>query len=444
MRIITDLHIHSKYSRAVSQQMNLKNISLWAAKKGIDLVATGDWTHPLWLREIKNELKEVQEGIFALKNPLPEQQRDVFFVLSVEISNIYKQGDKVRRIHTLVLMPSISSAEKFVKKLQTKGVNVLSDGRPIMGLSLKEVAELVFTTDEKAMIIPAHIWTPWFSLFGSNSGFDSIKEAFGPFEKQIFAIETGLSSDPIMNWQVEEVTKRTIVSFSDAHSLPKLGREATVFSLSNNKKEFSYTDLKKALQNKPSKLQLIYTIEFFPEEGKYHWSGHRNCNVKLSPDEIEKKGKICPVCGKPLTIGVSDRVRQLSFKKITKDDLILKQNSKGVTFVIDKEKRHKPFVSLVPLLEILEETEGSPAKAKRKYEELVTNFAPEFGILLDKPLEEIALAGGSRLAKAIEKLRKREVYLEPGYDGVFGKVKVFADEQKVSDEIIQKSQLQLF
>ncbi len=445
MRLIADLQIHSKYSRAVSQQMNLPNISLWAAKKGIDLVATGDWTHPLWFREIKSTLKEVFPGVFKVKDPLPSQKREVYFILSTEISSIYKQGDKVRRIHNLVFMSSLQAAEKFIKLLQKRGCNLMADGRPVVGLSSIEIAELAFEADSKALVIPAHIWTPWFSLFGSNSGFDSIEEAFGPYADKIYAVETGLSSDPIMNWQIKELDNRTILSFSDAHSLPKLGREATVFTLKGDKKEFSYNDLYSAIKGeKGARMEVAYTIEFFPEEGKYHWSGHRNCNVKFSPDEIEKQGKTCPVCGRPLTIGVSDRVRQLSARKITEDDLIYKQNSKGVTFVIDKEKKRKPFVSLVPLLEILEEVEGSPVKAKRKYEELTESFGTEFEILLDKSLEEIALAGGTKLSQAIKRVRERKVYLDPGYDGVFGKVNVFEEKEEKKDEWVQKSQLQLF
>ncbi len=443
-RIIADLQIHSKYSRAVSQKMELPYISLWAAKKGIDLVATGDWTHPLWFREIVKNLKEVAPGIFEVKNPLPTQRRKARFILSTEISSIYKQGDRVRRIHNLIFSPSIETAEKVIKELKRRGCNLMSDGRPIVGLSSIEIAEIVFSIDEHALIIPAHIWTPWFSLFGSNSGFDSIKEAFGPFADKIYAIETGLSSDPIMNWQIKELDNRTILSFSDAHSLPKLGREATVFFLKNGK-DFSFFDLEKAIKGeKGARLEVAYTIEFFPEEGKYHWSGHRNCGVKFSPDEVEKNGKTCPVCKKPLTIGVSDRVRQLSSRVFGEGDVIFKQNKNGVTFVIDKEKKRKPFVSLIPLIEILEEIEGSPAKAKKKYEELV-DYAPEFEILLDKQIDEIAIVGGKKLAEAIKRVRERRVSLDPGYDGVFGKIKVFYEGEggEVNNEE-QKSQLQLF
>lgn len=444
-RIIADLQIHSKYSRAVSQQMNLKNISLWADKKGIKLVATGDWTHPLWFREITKELKEAEPGIFKLKDPLPQQKGEVFFLLSTEISSIYKQGDKVRRIHNLIFMPSISSAEKFVKKLQQKGCNLMADGRPVIGLSSIEIAELAFETDPHALVIPAHIWTPWFSLFGSNSGFDSIQEAFGPYADKIYAIETGLSSDPIMNWQIEELDNRTILSFSDAHSLPKLGREATVFGL-EGKKSFTYFDLEKAIKGEEGSLKILYTIEFFPEEGKYHYSGHRKCGIKLSPDEVEKIKGICPVCNTPLTIGVSDRVRQLSKRKITEKDLIFKKNSKGVVFVIDKEKKRKPFVSLVPLVEILEQVEGSPIKAKRKYEEIVEKIGREFEILLDKDIDEIAVIAGKKVAQAIKNVRERKVKVDPGYDGVFGFVKVTIEEENEEgyENEIQKSQLQLF
>ncbi len=445
MRVIADLQIHSKYSRAVSQKMDLFHIAEWAEKKGIDLVATGDWTHPLWFKHILANLEEVDDGVFRLSKKVIKSKgqrygRETRFILSTEISSIYKQGDSVRRIHTLVFSPSLKTAEKIIDHLRRRGCNLLSDGRPIVGLSVIQIAELVLGIDPNVLIIPAHIWTPWFSLFGSRSGFDSIKEAFGEYEKYIYAVETGLSSDPIMNWQIKELKKRRILSFSDAHSGVKLGREASVFY--TKKTRFSYKDLYGAIKGDRSDMSLRFTIEFFPEEGKYHLSGHRDCKVRLTPEEVKEKGKICPVCRKNLTIGVKDRVVELSYKTYSKDELDFKENSKGVVFVRDKKGEHLPFVSLVPLLEIIEQIEGSKTKAFRRYNQLLESFAPEFEILLDKDLEEIEIQAGPDLAKAIGNLRKRRVDIDPGYDGVFGTIKVvFNNEQKQEGK---KSQLGLF
>ena len=445
MPIIADLHLHSKYSRAVSQKMDLKEIAFWARKKGIDLVATADWTHPLWFREIQENLTEKSPGIFSLKDGrFPE----VSFILSTETSLIYSQDGRTRRIHNLILSPSLRTAEKVIKKLQDEAVNLLADGRPTIGISAKDLLELLLSIDENIFLIPCHIWTPWFSLYGSKSGFDSIKEAFGDLEKYIFAVETGLSSDPIMNWQIEELENRAIVSFSDAHSGQKLGREATVFIKNSNhlSDDFSYLDIINALkQKKGSNLKIGYTIEFFPEEGKYHWSGHRLCGVRYSPKEILKKGEICPVCKKPLTIGVENRVLQLAKKILKKEELTLAKNKFDVTFVYDKEKKKTPFVSLVPLLEILEEIYQSPKKAEDEYQRLTESLGKEFEILFRRSYEEIEKVGGKKLKEAIEIVRGRKVYVDPGYDGVFGMVKIF--KQKEENELSkkeEKKQLNLF
>lgn len=451
MPIIADLHLHSKYSRAVSQKMDLLEIAVWSAKKGIDLVTTGDWTHPLWFREIESKLEEIQPGIFSLKkevvknNPLLTK---IKFILSTEISSIYTQGGKQRRIHNLVLSPSINIAKKVITELQKRGVNLLSDGRPIIGLSSKEFLELLLTIDKNILLIPCHVWTPWFSLYGSKSGFDSIEECFGEYSKYIYAVETGLSSDPKMNWQIKELETRSIVSFSDAHSGQKLGREATVF-IKNSKFQtpnsklifnFSYFDIIEAIkQNPKSKLKIAYTIEFFPEEGKYHWSGHRLCNIRYRPKEIKEKGIICPVCHRPLTVGVENRVIDLSQKIFTNNELLFLKNSAGVTFVYDRQKKRRPFVSLVPLFEILLEIyNNSQTKALDEYERLVANLGPEFEILLKKSYEEIETVGGEKLREAIEIVRERKVFVDPGYDGVFGKVKVFNNESKKKEDGSQK------
>lgn len=455
MQIIADLQLHSKYSRAVSQKMDLYEIADWSGKKGIGLVATGDWTHPLWFREITTNLKETSPGIYSLvRTDHDLSLQNIKFLLSTEISSIYTQGGKQRRVHNLIFSPAISTCEKINKELQKRGCNLMSDGRPIVGLSSKDLLELVLTIDENTLFIPAHAWTPWFSLFGSKSGFDSIEECFGNLAKNIYAIETGLSSDPIMNWQIRDLDNRSILSFSDAHSGPKLGREATVFvpnspnPLTRKPKnlQFSYQDVAAAIkQNPKSKLKIGYTIEFFPEEGKYHWSGHRTCNIKLNPQEVKEKGVVCPVCHQPLTIGVENRVIDLSEKSLTKQDLLFLQNGVGQTFVYDKEKKRKPFVSLVPLLEILTELHnGSPTRAQQQYETLTTSFGTEFDILMKKSFEEIASIGGEKLQQGIEIIRKRKVFVDPGYDGVFGVVKIFNEKDEKSQEKTEETQPSLF
>ncbi|MGB9883104.1 MAG: endonuclease Q family protein [Microgenomates group bacterium] len=440
MSIIADLHLHSKYSRAVSQNMDLEEIARFASYKGINLVTTGDWTHPLWFTEIKQKLKETAPGVYQLKtNP------QVNFLLTTEISSIYTDKGKVRRIHNLVFSPSISTSEKIIKAFHHYGANLSADGRPIIGLSAKELLQMIMEVDERCFLIPCHAWTPWFSLYGSKSGYDSINEAFEELSKYIYAVETGLSSDPIMNWQIKELENRSLVSFSDAHSGAKLGREATVFVFNDPKESFfSYDDIIGAIKkNSSSKLKIGYTIEFFPEEGKYHWSGHRACGVRLSATEVLEKGEVCPRCGKPLTIGVENRVLKLAAKKISNNDLIFVKNKVGLTFVADKQKKHRPFVSIVPLLEILTEiNNGSPTKAQKQYFELVSK-ASEFDILLKKTYDEIEKLGGERLRQAIAIVRERKVYVSPGYDGVFGVVKIFS-EQDEKQKNIQENQQTLF
>jgi len=447
MSIIADLHLHSKYSRAVSQKMDLKEIAFWAKKKGINLVSTADWTHPLWFRQIQENLVEKTPGIFKLKDgSFPE----VSFILSTELSSIYSQNGKTHRIHNLVFTPSLTTAQKIIKTLQQQGVNLLADGRPTMGISAKDLLEILLSIDEKNFLIPCHIWTPWFSLYGSKSGFDSIEEAFGNYSKYITAVETGLSSDPIMNWQIEELDNRAIVSFSDAHSGQKLGREATVFIPYDKEKELNlseinYDDIIGTFKQQEGKLKIGYTIEFFPEEGKYHWSGHRLCEIKYSPQEVLTNGEICPVCGKPLTIGVENRVLKLAKKIIKNEELIFVKNKYGLTFVYEKEKKRPPFVSLVPLMEVLEEIYGSPSQAEKEYQRLTENFAPEFDILMRKTYEEIEAFAGKKLKEAIKIIRERKVFVDPGYDGVFGVVKIFNNNEKQTEKNqSEKQQLNLF
>ncbi|PJE70293.1 DNA helicase UvrD [Candidatus Shapirobacteria bacterium CG10_big_fil_rev_8_21_14_0_10_48_15] len=404
MQIVADLHLHSRYSRAVSPLMTISEIARWARKKGLDLVASGDWTHPLWLRELKAGLTEAGEGIFTSGDDF----RGPKFILSTEIASIYSQGGKTRRIHNLVLAPSFGVVEKINLALRKRGANLMADGRPIIGLSARDLAELIFSIDKNCLIIPAHIWTPWYSLYGSKSGFDSIKECFGEFSDHIYGIETGLSSDPAMNWRVAELDGRSILSFSDAHSPAKLGREMTIFKIDTPRLE--YADIRKAIREQQIKL----TVEFYPEEGKYHYTGHRKCAVVQSPLQTKKLGTTCPVCGRPLTVGVMHRVEQLANRP----------------FAINRSGRPN-FVKLVPLAEILSEVLSvgvSSQKVINEYERLIKSLGSELAILLRIKPELISRVGGKKLAEAISKVRQGKIVVTPGFDGVFGIVKIWPDQ----------------
>lgn len=464
MQIIADLQLHSKYARAVSQNMTVPVIAEWAAKKGIGLVATGDWTHPLWFRELEAGLEEAAPGLFSLKG-----SRHPLFLLSTEVSCIYGQGGKTRRIHILIFAPSFETVRKVNQEFVRRGVNLLSDGRPIMGLSSQNVAELVLSVDERCLLIPAHAWTPWFSLYGSMSGFDSIEECFGEYAKYIYAIETGLSSDPAMNWRIAELENRQIVSFSDAHSPAKLGREATVFEVS----ELSYENIRKAIigyrvsgtgyqlsgsrvpvepktekpetdiRNPEPENRISYTIEFYPEEGKYHFTGHRNCGVKQTPGETKLRGTTCHVCGKPLTVGVIHRVEDLANGEI---EVSILEDDYGVRWVHPKGENRPPYVMMVPLVEILSEAFGvgvSSQKVANEYEKLTQSLGPEFEILLQTKAEEIERISGPKVREAVEKVRSGDIFIDPGYDGIFGKVKIWQEHEN-EESLLQKDQLGLF
>lgn len=451
MQIIADLQLHSKYSRAVSPHMMLPEICAWTRSKGMGLVATGDWTHPLWMREIKENLEELGNGLLKLKKGAKD---DPLFMLASEVSCIYSQGGKGRRVHTLIWVPSLEAAEKINKEMTRQGCNLMSDGRPIIGLSSIQVAELVLTIEPNALIIPAHAWTPWFSVFGSMSGFDSLEEAYGPYAKYIYAIETGLSSNPSMNWRIKELDTRSIVSFSDAHSGPKLGRESTAFDL----EELSYQSIYDAirapslnteLRMKPNS-RVAYTIEFYPEEGKYHWSGHRACNIRWGPSETATKGTMCPVCGKSLTEGVEQRVSQLAGRseeslKLTHEPIDQLSNVKATRSQAFPNR--PPFVMLVPLQEIISECIGSPVlspKVQAPYRQLTDELGGEFNILLRAPHEDIAKIAGERVAVGVEKVRKGDLVIDPGYDGVFGVVKLWRDGEEKPLIDATKEQLSMF
>lgn len=430
MEFVTDLHLHSKYSRAVSKEMNLQNMALWASKKGLDILSTSDWTHPLWMREIRQELVEAEEGLYKLKNIKEAKTR---FLLSVEVSSIYSQNGRVHRIHNLIFSPSIETSQKISNELIKRGCNLSSDGRPIIGLSSISLAELVFTIDEKAMIIPCHIWTPWFSLYGANSGFDSIKECFGDYSKYIYGVETGLSSDPYMNWQIKDLEDKTILSFSDAHSLPKMGREATVFKSLNGK--ISYKEITDAIKKKSKNTEIFYTIEFYPEEGKYHYSGHRNCNFVQDTIQTKANGNICPICNRSLTPGVMHRVEELA-KTTNFSKEISKINSNGVKWIINSKTKQPPFIKLVPLNEIIAESLGSSVSSLKvisMFNELCREFGSEINVLLRASIEDIKSKAGERVAEGVEKVRKGNIVILPGFDGQYGIVKIW-DDKKINDK----------
>lgn len=476
MKVTADLHLHSKYSRAVSQQMVLPEMAKWARRKGIDLLGTGDFTHPLWFRELKAGLEEAGEGIYKLKSPaegearqrrqsekLKVEEKESLFLLTTEISSIYSQGGRLRRIHNLIFASSLEAVEKINQALLQRGANLMSDGRPIIGLPARDLAELVLTVDQNCLVIPAHAWTPWFSLYGSESGFDSINECFGNMAKYIYAVETGLSSNPEMNWRIAELDSRQIVSFSDAHSGPKLGREATVFAFSENGiSNISYEDLKKAIKRETGRLKIDHTIEFYPEEGKYHYTGHRNCKVRQSPEDTQKLGTTCPVCGRGLTVGVIHRVEQLAAQltqisplrpfdsaQVFAGQANLKSqiDEFGVKWIENADGKRPPYVMLVPLLEIIAESFGSlPSSQKviNEYNNLTDRLGPELKVLLETPVADIIKIAGDKIADGVKRVREGQIVVSPGYDGEYGKVKIWSEDKPEETKEEKKDQLSFF
>ncbi|HSX18807.1 MAG TPA: endonuclease Q family protein [Candidatus Saccharimonadales bacterium] len=457
--------------------MTLPNMAQWGKIKGINVLATGDFTHPFWFESLKNELEDVGNGLFKLKKEFDRPsgnkigmgfsdmgREPVQFMLSCEISSIYSQGGKGRRIHTLFFFSNLASVEKFNQELVKRGSNLRSDGRPIVGIPSEVLAEIAFSCDEKALVIPAHAWTPWYSVFGSFSGFDSIEECFGKMADKIYGIESGLSSDPAMNWQVGDLDNRSVLSFSDAHSLEKMGREATVFEGNEISYDCIYDAIKKVSNvskvakvsnvKKPSETfetsetfvpsRVAFTIEFWPEEGKYHFTGHRNCNFSQSPEDSAKNGDICPVCHKSLTVGVMHRVKDLE----TRAQRLEVREKDGVKWMLDPDARRPAYVSLVPLLEILSEVYGVAVGTKKvndSYLTLINALGSEFGILLRVDIAEIRKLSSDKVAEAISKVRSRDIVVEPGYDGKFGVVKIWENGQDTNGATQDvESQLNLF
>ena len=416
MDFIADLHIHSHHSMATSKQLRPEYLDYWAKSKGIKVVGTGDFTHPEWVKELKEKLEPAEDGLFKLKESyklphfIPEtHENEVRFLLSAEISNIYKKKGAVRKIHSVILAPDFATVERFQNKLSSMNFNITSDGRPILGLDVRDLLEITLEMSERNFFIPAHIWTPWFSVFGSKSGFDRMEDCFEDLTDHIHAVETGLSTDPPLNWMCSFLDKYTLLSNSDAHSPEKLGRNANLF-----KSELDYDSITEAMKTgDPEKFG--GTIDMYPQEGKYHYDGHRKCQVRWNPVETLKHRGICPVCGKKVTVGVTNRIVKLS----DREDITQKEN-------------RLPYYSLIPLKEMLSEIEGVGEKSKKianKYTNLIEKAGSEFNLLHFMSLEQVKNIAGEVVAEGIRRMRNNEVIIKEGYDGEYGEIKVFQPDE---------------
>jgi uncharacterized protein (TIGR00375 family) len=413
MRFIADLHVHSHYSRATSKDMCPEGIWKWAQIKGITVIGTGDFTHPQWLKELNEKLEPSGQGLFALRkefrtDDVPDScKADVYFILSAEISCIYRKNDKTRKVHAVILMPDFAAAARMNLALSKIG-NLKADGRPILGLDAKELLRITLDASPDALFIPAHAWTPHFSVFGAVSGFDSLEECFEDLTPHIHAIETGLSSDPLMNRRLSALDGISLVSNSDAHSAPKIGREANILDT-----DISYPSIINAIKTRNG---FLGTIEFFPEEGKYHYDGHRDCEVSLSPKETIHHDYLCPLCGRKVTVGVMHRVEKLA----------------------DREEGFKlagapSFTSIIPLPEIIAEglkVGVNTKKVNALYFPLLEKLGNEFSILMDVPLDDIERASTPLIREAVSRMRAGKVHIAPGYDGEFGKIRIFEEVER--------------
>lgn len=415
MRLIADLHLHSRYSRATSRDMDVENMSRWANLKGIAVLGTGDFTHPVWLRELRDKLEPNDRGLYV--------HDGVHFMLTAEVSSIYSAGGRLRKIHNILFAPSFEVVERINAVLGRFG-NLLADGRPTLTLPSDRLVEYLMEISPDCMLVPAHAWTPWFSLYGSMSGFDSMAECFGDQLRHVAAVETGLSSDPAMNWRLSELDRVVLLSNSDAHSPAKLGREANVFACDPD-----YREIMRVLREKDLS-RLLYTIEFFPEEGKYHYDGHRVCDRRMTPQETIAAGGKCPVCGKPPTVGVLHRVERLADRE------------EG--FVPEGAV---PYRNLVPLEEIIAAAVGArpgTVGVREEYYKLCGAFGSEFNVLLDAPVEEVRRQSTVRIAEGLRRVREGRVRIAPGYDGVFGEIGIFDDGEEVREVAEPPSQTTLF
>ncbi len=403
MKFAADLHLHSRFSRATSINMNIRALDAWARIKGIKILGTGDFTHPEWLSELNRDLEPAEPGLFKLKG----KNSPTRFLLSAEVSCIYSKNGQVRKIHIVVYAPTIEVVEKINARLSRIG-NLASDGRPILGLDAKELVKIVLDASEQCLVVPAHAMTPWFGIFGSKSGFDSLQECFEDYTKYIYAIETGLSADPEMLWRIPDGRRVALISNSDAHSPQKLAREANIFDTG-----IDYFEIIEAIKNKDPE-KFLYTIEFFPAEGKYHFDGHRACNASFSPQESKRYNGNCPVCGRELTIGVVNRIEELA----------------------DRPEGYKPpgaipFKHFVPLQEIIADALKVMTASKQvqmEYDNLVKNFGSEFAVLLGPSRADLEKVSLPEIAEGVIRVREGRVSVVPGYDGVYGKIKIFDDE----------------
>jgi DNA helicase II / ATP-dependent DNA helicase PcrA len=417
MTFFADLHIHSKYSRATARNLDFENIFHAARIKGITVVGTGDFTHPAWANEMAAKLEPAEPGLFALKKQVAAKIEDtlpgscrnpVRFMLQAEISTIYKKAGRVRKNHNIIYFPDLASVKKFNARLDAIG-NITSDGRPILGLDARDLLEIMLEVNDQGFFVPAHIWTPWFSLFGSKSGFDHIRECFEDLTPHIFAVETGLSSDPPMNWRVTDLDGVRLMSNSDAHSPGYLGRNACVFDT-----DLDYFAMRKSLETVDLK-GYQGTLDMYPDQGKYHYDGHRKCRVSLDPEDTARRGGRCPECGRPLTLGVLYRVRELA------------ERPQG--FV---PEHRQGYTSIIPLADMLSEIFGVGPRTKKVtqyYRKAVQTLGPELDILTDRSCEQIQAAGMPLLAEAVKRMRAGNVHVSPGYDGEYGKVRVFTSEE---------------
>ncbi|MDA0838913.1 MAG: endonuclease Q family protein [Planctomycetota bacterium] len=415
---IADLHLHSHYSRATSKTLDLENLNYWAQLKGVTVVGTADFTHPEWFSTLEEQLDEAEPGLYKLRDeysrPLEEQlpskcRGEVRFMLTVEISSIYKKNGRIRKVHNIVFMPSLLAAAKFSAELAKIG-NLKADGRPILRLDCRDLLEIVLETHPDAFLVPAHIWTPHFAVLGAASGFDSLEECFEDLTPHLFAVETGLSSDPPMNGLLSQLDRYTLISNSDAHSPAKLMREGNIFE-----SELSYYGIKKAWETDDPDIWRG-TIEFFPEAGKYHLDGHRKCGERMTPEESAASGGLCPTCGRKVTEGVFNRVHTLADRPVgmQREDM-------------------EPFIHLVPLTEVLGQVfqQGeNTKKVQAEYFRLLHQFGNEFSILTETPLEELAAFSTPLLATGIGRVRDSTVDAISGYDGVYGVIKTITDEDR--------------
>jgi len=413
MKIIADLHIHSRFSRSCSKDLTLPNIAKACERKGINYVATGDALHPIWRNEIADQL-ELRDDAYYLK----DGSSAVSFCLATEVSCIYKRHDKTRRVHLVILFPDLAAVDGVIRALEGRGVNLKSDGRPIMGLDSEVLLKMLLDIDPRILLVPAHAWTPWFALFGSKSGFDKFEDCFGDLSEHIYAIETGLSSDPPMNWRVSALDRLFLISNSDAHSCENLGREANVFEMVRP----AYAELRRILMEHDTE-KFIETLEFFPEEGKYHVDGHAACDFWCDPGQTRKLGGMCPKCGKQLTVGVLSRVQDLADREVDPR----------------RPERAVPFRHIIPLKELLADCLGKGKTSKvvqKEYDRLVA-CASEFAILLDLNENELSACAKPEVAAGILRMRSGQVDIRPGYDGIFGQVKIrHAEELRPSQQVM--------